>query len=50
MGLGTWILAVETVPGTDPLAEQSTLVFALSPLTGRICDALSSFTLCKFLR
>lgn len=69
VGLGTWILAVETEPGTDPLAEQSTLVFALSPLvgtplttsakfalvaisplTGRICDALSSFTLCKFLR
>ncbi|MGC1718458.1 MAG: aldehyde ferredoxin oxidoreductase N-terminal domain-containing protein [Isosphaeraceae bacterium] len=69
VGLGTWNLAVETVPGTDPLAEQSTLVFALSPLvgtplttsakfalvaisplTGRICDALSSFTLCKFLR
>ena len=61
VGLGTWILAVETEPGTDPLAEQSTLVFALSPLvgtplttsakfalvaisplTGRICDALSS--------
>ena len=32
VGLGTWILAVETEPGTDPLAEQSTLVFALSPL------------------
>ncbi|HMF38243.1 MAG TPA: aldehyde ferredoxin oxidoreductase N-terminal domain-containing protein [Isosphaeraceae bacterium] len=50
-----------TEPGTDPLAEQSALVFALSPLvgtpltssaefalvaisplTGRICDALSS--------
>ena len=30
VGLGTWILAVETEPGTDPLAEQSTLVFALS--------------------
>ena len=61
MGLGTWILAVETEPGTDPLAEQSTLVLALSPLvgtplttsakfafvaisplTGRLCDALSS--------
>ncbi len=61
VGLGTWILAVETEPGTDPLAEQSALVFALSPLvgtplttsakfalvaisplTGRICDALSS--------
>jgi aldehyde:ferredoxin oxidoreductase len=61
VGLGTWILAVETEPGSDPLAEQSTLVFALgplvgtplttsakfalvaiSPLTGRICDALSS--------
>ncbi|MBV8312116.1 MAG: hypothetical protein JO344_17170, partial [Planctomycetaceae bacterium] len=61
VGLGTWILAVETEPGTDPLAEPSTLVFALSPLvgtplttsakfalvaisplTGRICDALSS--------
>ncbi len=61
VGLGTWILAHETEPGTDPLAEQSALVFALSPLvgtplttsakfavvaisplTGRICDALSS--------
>ena len=61
VGLGTWILAVETEPGSDPLAEQSTLVFALSPLvgtplttsarfavvaisplTGRIYDALSS--------
>ena len=61
VGLETWILAVETEPGSDPLAEQSTLVFALSslvgtplttsakfalvaisPLTGRICDALFS--------
>ena len=61
VGLGTWILAIETEPGIDPLAEQSALVFALSPLvgtplttsskfalvaisplTGRLCDALSS--------
>ncbi len=61
VGLGTWILAGETEPGTDPLAEQSALVFALSPLvgtplttsatfalgaisplTGCICDALTS--------
>ena len=61
VGLGTWILAHETAPGIDPLAAQSALVFALSPLvgtplttsakfaivafsplTGRICDALSS--------
>ncbi len=30
VGLGTWILAVETEPGIDPLAEQGTLVFAFS--------------------
>jgi aldehyde:ferredoxin oxidoreductase len=61
VGLGTWIVAHETPPGTDPLAPESALVFALSPLvgsplttsakfavvalsplTGRLCDALAS--------
>ncbi|MDR3634452.1 MAG: aldehyde ferredoxin oxidoreductase family protein [Isosphaeraceae bacterium] len=61
VGLGTWIVAHETPAGTDPLAPESALVIALSPLvgsplttsakfavvalsplTGRICDALSS--------
>jgi aldehyde:ferredoxin oxidoreductase len=61
VGLGAWILAHETEPGTEPMAARSALVFALSPLvgtplttsakfaivaisplTGRICDALSS--------
>ncbi|HEV3121324.1 MAG TPA: aldehyde ferredoxin oxidoreductase family protein [Isosphaeraceae bacterium] len=60
-GLGTWVLAHEVAAGTDPLAAESGLVFALSPLvgsplttsakfavvglsplTGRISDALSS--------
>src|SRR4051812_47045279 len=61
VGLGTWIVARETPAGIDPLAPDSALVFALSPLvgsplttsakfavvalsplTGRLCDALSS--------
>jgi aldehyde:ferredoxin oxidoreductase len=61
VGLATWIVAHETPPGTDPLAPESALVFALSPLvgtplttsakfavaalsplTGRLCDALAS--------
>jgi aldehyde:ferredoxin oxidoreductase len=61
VGLGTWILAHETEAGTNPLAPEAALVFALSPLvgtplttsakfavaaisplTGRTCDALSS--------
>src|SRR4051794_9778428 len=61
VGLGTWLVAHETPAGTDPLAPESALVFAfsplvgsplttsakfavvaLSPLTGRLCDALSS--------
>src|SRR5262249_61047861 len=61
VGLATWIVAHETPPGTDPLAPESALVFALSPLvgtplttsakfavaalsplTGRVCDALAS--------
>src|SRR4051812_30385189 len=61
VGLGTWLLAHETPAHTDPLAPDSALVFALSPLvgsplttsakfavvalsplTGRICDALAS--------
>jgi aldehyde:ferredoxin oxidoreductase len=58
VGLGTWIVAHETPAGTDPLAPDAALVFALSPLvgsplttsakfavvalsplTGRLCDA-----------
>ena len=61
VGLGTWIVAHETPAGTDPLAAEAALVFALSPLvgsplttsakfavvalsplTGRLCDALAS--------
>src|SRR6267378_3781518 len=61
VGLGTWVTAHETPAGTDPLAPDAALVFALSPLvgsplttsakfavvalsplTGRICDALAS--------
>ena len=61
VGLGTYLLARETPAGTDPLAPESALVFALSPLvgsplttsakfavvalsplTGRLCDALCS--------
>ncbi len=61
VGLGTWIVAHETPPATDPLAPEAALVFALSPLvgsplttsakfavvalsplTGRLCDALAS--------
>lgn len=61
VGLGTFLLARETPAGTDPLAAESALVFALSPLvgsplttsakfavvalsplTGRLCDALCS--------
>src|SRR6185437_14331636 len=61
VGLGSWVVAHETPAGTDPLAPDSALVFAfsplvgsplttsakfavvaLSPLTGRLCDALAS--------
>lgn len=61
VGLGTWIVSRETPACADPLGEDATLVFALSPLvgsplttsakfavvalsplTGRLCDALSS--------
>jgi aldehyde:ferredoxin oxidoreductase len=61
VGLGTWIVAHETLQGVDPLGPDAALVFALSPLvgtslttsakfavvaisplTGRICDALAS--------
>jgi aldehyde:ferredoxin oxidoreductase len=61
VGLGTWIVAHETPAGTEPLAPDAALVFALSPLvgsplttsakfavvalsplTGRLCDALAS--------
>ena len=33
-GLGTWLLARETPPGTDPRAPEAALVVALSPLVG----------------
>jgi len=61
VGLGAWIVVHETPAGCDPLGEEASLVFALSPLvgsplttsakfavvaisplTGRLCDALSS--------
>ena len=61
VGLGTLLTARESPAGIDPLAPESALVFALSPLvgsplttsakfavvalsplTGRLCDALSS--------
>src|SRR5262249_1428322 len=34
VGLGTWIVAHESPAGTDPLAFEGALVFALSPLMG----------------
>lgn len=61
VGLGAWLLAIETPSGLDPLGPEAALVFAFSPLvgsplttsakfavvgfsplTGRVCDALSS--------
>ena len=61
VGLGSWLLHLESVAGTDPLSPESPLIFcfsplvgtrittsakfavvAKSPLTGYLCDGLSS--------
>ena len=34
VGLGSWLLSVESPPGCDPFAAEAALVFAFSPLVG----------------
>ena len=34
VGLGSWLLSVESPPGCDPFAPEAALVFAFSPLVG----------------
>src|SRR3954463_12802161 len=48
VGLGTWVTAHETPAGTDPLAPDSTLVFALSPLVGSPLTTSAKFAVVAF--
>src|SRR6185437_5761653 len=48
VGLGTWITAHETPAGTDPLAPEAALVFALSPLVGSPLTTSAKFAVVAF--
>jgi aldehyde:ferredoxin oxidoreductase len=48
VGLGAWLVAQETPPGTDPLAPAAALAFVFSPLVGSPLTTSAKFAVTAF--